>query len=116
MSRFPTDSPIPTRGKEGGSVPADDGDGGPDDESDGEAGGVDKGGSDGVEGGWGRRAGGWRRKRNEKAEEQRNGERTGEEMGKVRKIIESRKEGGKIKIGHNNKKFMALSPPFRPNP
>ena len=51
--------------------------------------------------------------KNEKAEEQRNGGRTGEETGKVRKIIESQKE---IKIGHNNKKFMALSPPFRPNP
>ena len=38
-----------------------------------------------------------------------NGGRIGEETGKVRKMIKSRKEDGKIKIGHNNK-FMALSP------
>ena len=45
------------RGKAGGSVPANDGDGGPDDELDGEVSGVDEGGFDGAEGGWGRRAG-----------------------------------------------------------
>ena len=45
------------RGKAGGSVPTDDGDGGPDDKLYGEVGGVDEGGVDGVEGGWRRRAG-----------------------------------------------------------
>ena len=51
-------------------------------------------------------------KGNEKAEKQRNGGWTGEGA----EIIEVGKGTEKIKTGHNNKKFMALSPPFRPNP
>ena len=46
-----------------------------------------------------------------------NGMGDGQVKGRVRcGNNRSRERTEKIKTGHNNKKFMALSPPFRPNP
>ena len=43
-----------------------------------------------------------KKQKNGKAEKQQNGGRIDEGMGKVRKITERRKEGGKIENSHNN--------------